>query len=137
MSPALSKSSERAVDIGMTGPHHPHHLNHQHIKHYQVKIKISEMVYVFSLYPYKYQNFFKLVIYICFQDLHHQAMSRQNNYTSGPDQRQMYQHLSTDGNSSPRKVITSSTTTLPSMSTAISCSTSSRQELSGRRFDMS
>ena len=49
MSPALSKSSERAVDIGMTGPHHPHHLNHQHIKHYQVKIKISEMVYVFSL----------------------------------------------------------------------------------------
>ena len=67
MSPGLSKSSERAVDIGMTGPHHPHHLNHQHIKHYQVKIKISEMVYVFSLnYPYKYQNFFKLVIYICF-----------------------------------------------------------------------
>ena len=36
MSPAISNSNERGIDIGLTEMRQPHHLNHQHIKHYQV-----------------------------------------------------------------------------------------------------
>ena len=36
MAPIVSNSSERGIDIGLTELRHPHHLNHQHIKHFQV-----------------------------------------------------------------------------------------------------
>ena len=68
------------------------------------------------------------------KDLHQQAVSRQNNYSSSPDQKHTYPHHSADDKDPPRKVITSSTTTLPSVTSAISCSASSRQGFGRRRL---
>ena len=36
MAPIVSNTSERGIDIGLTELRHPQHLNHQHIKHFQV-----------------------------------------------------------------------------------------------------